>query len=124
MAFMFVALFTYAQPINLIGQWKLSSVKNLTNNTIDSTFQNTGNLSIMFNGNNTYKCFLSVNTVMGSYITKGGFLIKRGATTKICCDDDKSMKFYNLLLDAYGYIFKESDLYIYSNNCELIFKSL
>ncbi len=121
---MFVALFTYAQPINLIGQWKLSSVKNLTNNTIDSTFQNTGNLSIMFNGNNTYKCFLSVNTVMGSYITKGGFLIKRGATTKICCDDDKSMKFYNLLLDAYGYIFKESDLYIYSNNCELIFKSL
>lgn len=121
-AIMLITFCTYAQKIDLIGHWKLSSVKNTITNVIDTTFQNADYLSIMFTGNHTYKCFLSTNTVMGNYITEDGFSIKSGSFTKMCCDDEKSLKFYDLLLGAKGYLFKSGSLKIFTMNFELSFE--
>lgn len=123
-AIMLITFCTYAQKKDLIGHWKLTYVKDPITNVADTMFENVDYLSIMFTGNHTYKCFLSVNTVMGTYMTDGGFSIKSGSSTKICCDDEKSLKFYDLLLGAKGYMFKFGSLKIFTMNYELNFEKL
>lgn len=118
---MFMTIFSFSQTNNIFGQWKLTSVKDTINNKIDTTFQNSGNLSVFFVDNNNYTIFLSENTCYGTYKTENGLTISSGTCTKICCDDDKSIKFYRMLLDANKYKIKNENLLIYSKILELTF---
>lgn len=118
---MFMTIFCFSQNRDLIGKWKLESVKNISGNTIDSTFLNTGNLSILFVDNKNYKIFLSENTCYGTYKTGNILSFSSGNCTKICCDDDMSIKFYQIILDASGYKIKDGNLLLYSKLKELKF---
>lgn len=92
---------TTQRPIEIVGNWKLISVK--TNSyVIDTSFQKPHKLSITFSGDHTYKCFLSANTCYGTYRTSNGFFINSGGCTKICCDDEISNQFYDYLINADG----------------------
>lgn len=116
---MFMTIFCFSQNRDLIGKWKLESVKNISGNKIDSTFLNSGYLSIKFLDNKNYTISLSENTCTGTYSAENGLKINAASCTKICCDDNKSMDFYHMLLDADKYKMKNGNLLIYSKMKEL-----
>ncbi len=116
---MFITIFSFSQTRDLIGKWKLESVKNISGNKIDSTFLNSGYLSIKFLDNKNYTISLSENTCTGTYSAENGLKINAASCTKICCDDNKSMDFYHMLLDADKYKMKNGNLLIYSKMKEL-----
>lgn len=118
-AVMFITIFSFSQTRDLIGKWKLESVKNISGNKIDSTFLNSGYLSIKFLDNKNYTISLSENTCTGTYSAENGLKINAASCTKICCDDNKSMDFYHMLLDADKYKMKNGNLLIYSKMKEL-----
>lgn len=120
-AVMFMTILSFSQTRDLIGKWKLESVKNISGNKIDSTFLNSGNLSIFFVDDKNYKIFLSENTCMGTYSIENGLKINTASCTKICCDDNKSLDFYHMLLDADRYKMKNGNLLLYSKLKELKF---
>ena len=116
------------QTNELLGTWQIDTSSCITINKYQ-----TGNdfkehaseniLTIIFLNDSTFKAILSPNSCFGEYhIDKESIKINCGGCTKICCDSELSLMYYNKLKSVTRFEIINGDLVLSSEKERLYFK--